>query len=424
MISDRNLAQIQEEFDALALKGAKMRNLRRSRVGKTDYMLSIADWWIEEYRRQGNLTPGMQWVHENIESPMLAQRQNYVTPSEFEAIMNSDGYVAEEKLDGVRMLAFYSPEGGFEFFSRNRSVTDYHFARYTDQIQGLRRDQTVGMFKKSFVLDCELISVNPSINGRIVTDTVLNAVTSLLSLNAEESYRAQAEAQYPLRLICFDVLMFDGKPLMDQILQKRLVAREHLVNAIRNKLQAVPGDIRGDWFQIVKSVKVGKRAFYESLVEANCEGIILKNLFSTYQAREARGRSDWLKMKRSVSESRGSDIDAFITGYELGDESKGNAGLVGSLEVSVYLMPSQRMHMIAKVSNIEQTKRIEMTGVGPDGKPCLKPEYLGKVVTIDGQDLSARALRFTHARITLWREDGKLPATCTFEEHLLNDLVL
>ena len=40
-------------------------------------------------------------------------------------------------------------------------------------------DEWKGFFTKPFVLDSELISLNPSINGRIQTETVLNAVVSL-----------------------------------------------------------------------------------------------------------------------------------------------------------------------------------------------------------------------------------------------------
>jgi len=137
-----------------------------------------------------------------------------------------------------------------------------------------------------------------------------------------------------------------------------------------------------------------------------------------------------VKIKRSVSESLNSagladSIDAFITGYDLADEEKSWNGLIGSLEVSVTLLSpeGEHDHVIARVANIPLDIRKEMTMIGPDGKPCLKPEYYGRVVEVDGQAMSARAFRLTHPRLLGFRPD-RTKMDCQYDEEYLRSLIL
>ena len=48
--------------------------------------------------------------------------------------MESEDYVAETKMNGMRCITVYSPETGFEFFSRRESVTNYLNGNFTDKI--------------------------------------------------------------------------------------------------------------------------------------------------------------------------------------------------------------------------------------------------------------------------------------------------
>lgn len=424
---------IQERLEELKGKceslGIQVTEGRKSKIGKADYILALQNYWLQVYRNNGTITPGQEWICANIESPQLAQFQTAIKPEIMETILASEDYMADVKEDGVRILAYYSPEFGFEFFSRNRSVADYIFAGYRDQIYGLHN--TVNWFSKSFVLDCELTSINPSINGRIVTDTVLNAVVSLLALNKEDSWSAQVEGNYPLRFKVFDILMFDGKSLMELALRDRIKIRDEVVKNIRSKevnLLDWTKQTVTSWFELIESVYGGKEAkmdFYREITKNGGEGIIIKDLNAPYIPRDARGGASapFIKMKRSVSESNGADIDGWISGFQLGDPDGGFADLVGSLDISVTLAPSGNQHVIARCSNIPLELRKKMTIVGEDGKPTIDPKYLQTVVTIDGQDLSARAKRFTHARITSFRSDKKW-FDCSFPEAQLDNLIL
>jgi ATP-dependent DNA ligase len=421
-------------YESLVPLGAKLREQPKmsyadikkgkkpSKPRRIDYQNAIGDFYIEEYKKQGFDLPGMEWVQKYVESPMLAQRQNYVKPDEFEQILNSPEYVADIKLDGSRQILSFFPEVGFEMYGRNRGVGDMLHINYTDKIDGLLRSQTKGLLNHSFVIDGELTSVNPSINGRIVTGTCLEAVDVLLALETEDSWVAQKQGGYPLRFNAFDILMFDGEPLFDKSLMERLKILHRVMESIRSCFN----DDRQSWFPEVERVIGGKEAktgLFNKVRENKLgDGIIIKDGTSTYRSVEARGRALWLKMKISMSQTLGQDIDMFVSGYELGDKDKKFANLVGSLKFSVYLMPSGEVHELATVAGLSDEFRNQITVQGPDG-PELDKGWLGRVAVVDGMDISARNRKFSHARITRWRDDKK-SWDCKLEEVLLNEAVL
>jgi ATP-dependent DNA ligase len=266
-----------------------------------------------------------------------------------------------------------------------------------------------------------LISLNPSINGRIVTDTVLSAVTTLLGLDREDSWQAQEDGGYPLRFVCFDLLMLDGHNLMDDPYWKRRELLGQLIEILKANSK-IP-----DFFDITPICHGGKEAkmkFYSEVVGKGCDGIILKPLDSKYYPLEARqGSAGWVKYKVKMSEALGHDIDAFVSGYELGDEDKAYKDLIGTLKLSVYLVPSGKEHHIASISGIPLELRKKITVFGEQGIPTLHPSFYNQVCVIDGQDMSSRSMRFMHARLIRFRSD-KQKWDCKFEERELANSIL
>lgn len=428
MSVQRRLAELVYDFEQAGLTTFS-RGLRRSKPGRLDYVLALQDQSIEKYRAEGTLTYGMEWMAKNLESPQLALSPTQLKSGEFDQLVASSETFVEEKFDGCRCIVIYSPKDGWEFFSRNRSVTDYCFSHYSGQICGFEAESWKGFFKRPFVLDSELISINPSINGRIVTDTILAAVVSLLALEVEDSKKAQAEAGYPLRFKCFDILSFDDKNLFRVGNLKRKEVLHKVIDSIHAKGKEF-GLSQLDWIEEVPYFQdltpAQKQAKFDEIIARGGEGLILKGKSSTYEPVEARSKDRWVKWKKTVSNAIGSDIDAFVSGFEIGSDDTANENLVGSLDFSVYLVPSGEEHVIARCSNIPREMRQQMTVIGPDGKPTLDPSYYGKVAAIEGMDISSRAKRFQHARILRWRDgvDGKNQYSCTFSEAALADLVL
>jgi ATP-dependent DNA ligase len=404
---------------------------KNGKVSKMGYIKALERHTLDGLRSQGLLLPGCEWVHSNMESPMLAQSQTcFKSEALFKDFVGRGDVLAEVKADGCRLLISHYPGVGLEFFSRNRSVVDFLFGQYSDQVYGLTRDITKDIFPVSFVLDSELVSLNPSVNGHVVTDSVLNAVVAMLGMNQLDSFRMQAEAGYPLRFQVFDILQYDGKSVMDWPLEER---KQLLHEALAKLWEAADrlGLPQLKWFQEVETIYGGigaKMEYYRRVTAGGGEGLILKDVRSLYHPYEARGgmSAAWLKMKRSVSESLGGDVDCFVTGFSEGVKGSQFEGLVGSLEFSVYLVPSGEKHVIANVSGLPEELRRSISVVGPDGKVALDARCYGWVAAINGQDVSTRSRSFAHARIVRWRKgaDAKLPHECVMREEDLNALVL
>ena len=247
-----------------------------------------------------------------------------------------------------------------------------------------------------------------------------HAVMALLSMNSEDSIRIQREQHVQLNFYTFDCLWYDGEWLLDKPLKER---RKYLIQAIQELREA------GFRAGLPKSSLKDKKGLYNQIIENGGEGIILKNLESPYHPFTTRSHRNWVKVKRSMSETlknAGFDYtDAFITGYELASEDKANAGYVGTLIFSVYLLDKngeiKGLHEIAKISGLTQEMREEITDF-IDGEPKLKEEYYGQVWEIDGQAISARSKRFRHAVLVRPRPD-RSSDTCQMSEELLNSMV-
>ena len=132
-------------------------------------------------------------------------------------------------------------------------------------------------------------------------------------------------------------------------------------------------------------------------------------------------------MSQSLQTNGGDTLDAFVTGFELADEDKSWSGLVGALIFSVWVRDKNGVikevpHEIAKVANIPLSLRKEITEI-VEGQPVLKQSIYGKVAIIDGQDVSARAKRLTHAILVDWRSDRSADS-CIIDEEWFESQVL
>jgi ATP-dependent DNA ligase len=248
---------------------------KNGRVQKMDYLKALEGYTLDGLRSQGLLLPGCEWVHSHLESPMLAQAQTcFKTEALFRDFVGRSSVLAEIKNDGCRLLTSYFPGVGLEFFSRNRSVVDYLFGQYSNQVYGLTQDITRDIFPVSFVLDSELVSLNPSVNGHVVTDSVLNAVVAMLGMNQLDSFRMQAEAGFPLRFQTFDILQYDGKSVMDRPLKER----KQLLHEVMVKLWEAADRLglpQLKWFQEVETVYGSlddKLEYYRRVVKSGGEG--------------------------------------------------------------------------------------------------------------------------------------------------------
>ena len=259
-------------------------------------------------------------------------------------------------------------------------------------------------------------------NKGVICETQLQAVTALISMNAEDSLRIQREENCPLELRIFDCMWWNG----EYIGNRPLIERIPYVNKAVKELQDAGIQCRRPY-----SSYSNKLRFYKTMIALGNEGGVLKNLYSPYVATSQRKKDGFVKVKRTMSETMqdkgiSDGIDAYITGYELGSKGTAWEDYIGSLEFSVIMRNkdgSEVEHKIARISNIPLELRKKITVMGSDGKPELDKSYYGKVATIDGQCMSARALRLRHARLIEWRPDRSAD-TCYMDEDFIKSMVL
>jgi len=167
------------------------------------------------------------------------------------------------------------------------------------------------------------------------------------------------------------------------------------------------------------------RAFYNKYVADGGEGVVLKNMMMPYILTDSRRRNTQVKLKRNMGEQLGQDIDAFITGFVKATEGRGWEDMIGAIELSVFLRDedgNEAEHLLARIPAMSLELRREMSETGPNGKPQLKEEYYGRVVSINGQDISSRSKRFAHA-IADWNKgfrNDKTRHDCVLEKSFLD----
>ena len=102
--------------------------------------------------------------------------------------------------------------------------------------------------------------------------------------------------------------------------------------------------------------------------------------------------------------------------------------LIGGIKVSVMLQEEDGIeveHWVGSISGITDSLRRKMTVLNEEGKPTLNPEYLGRVMTVTGQDVSSVNLRLSHCRATSWvfRTDKNM-SDCTLTREFLMSQIL
>lgn len=373
---------------------------------KDDYVIALRKYYINKlYGSEDNIPWALKFML-SIECPQLCRRIQTLKDVDQIKIWESKDWIAEEKQDGLRILTIYdAKEKEFHFFSRNNSMQTYLPQDYADKI--LVKSKNFN-YDKSFVLDGEAICTNPNVITNTECLTQLQSTAALLNLNAADSLKIQKDS--PIKFIMFDCL-YDGENLIDKSWTVRHKHTEMLESLLEQS---------GFLCELNKVVENtdsnpnAKREFFEDLILNNKEGIVLKNRNAKYHACSSR-TIDCVKVKRSTSDTMANDIDAFITDFVVGKDDTRNANMVVGFIFSVKMEKDDGSivnHHIATCSNVSDFIKEDATVYDDNGNVSLNPSYYGRVATIQGQNVSARNLRLTHATIVDWRLDKEGPEGC------------
>lgn len=436
--STRKLSELKLECDLLGLHPIPTRNRVNRETGeryldysKDDYVQALQSHFIEKYKEQGMYHKSLDWVLK-IDSPMLAlQIKNKSEEEQNDIWNNQEKWLAEEKIDGSRqVLCWFKEDGCLDAYSRNTSVFDFLPINY-----GQKLYDTVDVSKlfniPDFIIDGELVLKNNEIvkdnSVDIIADTQLNMVSAILS--ADYNLSKQFQKLNPIKLIAFDILMYDGKDLTSLPLRER---KKYLQLAFNNIKDLIDIEL------VTNSNGLSTRDFYNQIVSVGGEGLVVKDLDSLYDIRGKRA-GEWVKIKRSVTgslleQNYGDTFDCFVIGFNEGQKGTKNEGLVGSLNFGIYLLDENnkvildergipQIHHICTVGGLPDKLREAITVKDFNGNVQLRPDIYAKVATVDGQDVSDKNMRLAHARLIQWRVD-KSADQCTIRKDFLERLVL
>lgn len=384
---------------------------------KDDLVKALREYFItEKYGSRDNIPWSLSFML-SIECPQLCRRIKDLKQEQQEMVWESQDWIAEEKIDGVRQLILWdASESKFHFYSRNNSVEDYLPQDYSDTIYTTDNGFS---YPYNFVLDCEVISTNPELETNTRCLTQLQSTAALLNLNPVDSKRIQKDN--PLKFIVFDCLLDS-----DNLINKPWVERHP--HAIKLASMLKKSGFCCDINPVVENTDKypeAKRDFFDRLIANDKEGIVLKNRNAVYHATSSR-TIDCVKVKRSTADTLTKDLDAFVTDYVVGKDDTRNQNMVVGFVFSVMLEKqdgSTVTHPIAVCSNVSDFVKEDATVIDDSGTVKLKPDYYGRVATIQGQNVSARNLRLTHAVIDCWRLDKDISGCETIKESELRKLV-
>lgn len=434
----RTIKQLNEMADNLGVE--VVGTGKNGKKTKEDYILPIREYnLIERYGNTSNIPQHLKWMLE-IKSPMLAGRIDNFKEEQQEEVWNSEDWVFEQKLNGVRCILI-NDGTGIHMYSRHNSDVDLLPICFTDKIL-LPDNCDLSKLSKKFIIDCEITSDNPNIctildGYGVETASQLQAVTSILGALPDKAITIQKNNNLNLVFNSFDCLYYDNQWVMNQTFKDR----HNMAEEIIVELEKCGFNVR----RVPFSVK-HKREFFKRFIDAGLEGCIAKRIDGIYIPDTTRNFKGWVKIKRSLkavaadnvlnesdfdmsnldfggdllgSAFFGDTIDCFVTGYEPGNKGTSFENLVGSVCISAYVRKSDgslELRELGKFSGITLEERRNMTQI-VNGEPVLKPEYYNRVVEVDAVDVT-KNLRFAHCTFIQWRWD-KLPDSCIIDEDFL-----
>jgi bifunctional non-homologous end joining protein LigD len=249
--------------------------------------------------------PQVDWLRDPVE-PMLAESRNEVP--------TGDKYLYEVKWDGIRALVAVD-EGEIRLHTRNGKDVAQQFPELLIPEKAFR--------VSGALFDAEIVCVDKA--GKPVFKDVIHRMQQ-----KGDTAIKRARAKNPAVCYIFDVLYLDGRPVMNEPLERR---RAWLRDALRPDTPYRVSDVVDDG-----------EALFEAAGAMGLEGIMAKERDSVYTP--GRRSGSWLKIKTRQT------TECLIIGYT---EGKGNrAAEFGALHIAW--------------SNGEELKYVGKVGTGFDDR--------------------------------------------------------
>ena len=245
-------------------------------------------------------------------NPMLAQRAEDID----EILERMGGKAAFElKLDGIRVQVHKDGDKIALFTRRMENYT----RMFPDIIGSLKK----ALKPKRVIVDGELVAIDKQTGKPMPFQEVLKR---------RRKYEIkEAAEQIPVGVHFFDVLLSDGKTMLDEPYIKRRAMLEKIVDEIKDKVMVVEQKILSDPAEIQK--------FMDYAIKIGHEGLVSKDLNSNYRA--GRREFVWLKLKPTLE-----TLDLVVVGAHYGRGKR--AGVFGSYILAARDEESERFKTVTR----------------------------------------------------------------------------
>ncbi|HEY5484219.1 MAG TPA: ATP-dependent DNA ligase [Propionibacteriaceae bacterium] len=313
-------------------------------------------------------------------APMLAAS----APNVADATTTGGPWSVERKLDGIRIQAH---KRGDDVRVFTRSLDDI-----TDRLPEVV-EVVAALPAETLVLDGEAIALRP--DGRPEPFQITGART------ASSRDPAQLRKQTPLTTYVFDVLHIDGTSLLDEPLSARREVLDRILPP-ENRVASV----------VTHDPEMAQR-FFEDQIAAGHEGVVIKDLASTYAA--GRRGGSWVKVKPRHT------LDLVVLAVERGSGRR--RGTLSNIHLGArsgdgFVMLGKTFKGMTDEMLAWQTTRFTELATDDNGwVVTVRPEQVVEIA-FDGLQRSSRypgglALRF--ARVLRYRDDKTAAEADTIE---------
>ncbi|AFU59156.1 DNA ligase [Candidatus Nitrososphaera gargensis Ga9.2] len=250
--------------------------------------------------------------------PMLAER---IRTAE-EALERMEGKAAVEyKLDGER-VQLHKGKQNVELFSRRLEKITSHYPDVAEAIKSI---------KSEVILEGEVVAINAETGDYLPFQELMHRRRKY---GVEE-----AMENYPVVMNFFDVLYVDGKSKTELTYMERRKLLKKIIDAVKddNKVRLIEQTIA------TKPEEIDR--FMAAAIEDGCEGVMIKQLSSTYRA-GAREYA-WVKLKREYRSDLADTLDLVVVGALHGRGRR--TGKYGALLLAAYDQKTDMFQSVTKV---------------------------------------------------------------------------
>jgi len=241
---------------------------------------------------------GLKKVKLEIGKPiqvLLAEK----SPSLQDALESFEECAIEIKYDGARVQIHKSGERIWLYTRRLENIT----RQFPDLVELVKKH----VKGNEFIIEGEILAVDPKTQRPLTFQT--------LSQRIHRKYDIQEIVkQIPIQVNVFDVIYHGGKSFFSTPFRERRKFLESIIVPLPGKFQLAEE-------LVTKDIKKAE-SFYKRALEANQEGVMVKNLSALYQPGR-RVAGGWLKVKPTME-----SLDLAIIGAQWGTGKR--AGWMGS----------------------------------------------------------------------------------------------